>query len=179
MASLRQAVKDFQDELRDGMAWVIFWREGRSWQSDYLYLELGSDTIPYDDIGKLQQIAKLDPRAVALNGYYCGHLAEDMSIDELANGVRWHYENGFNSLAGFIEQHDGTIPPEQIEEARQIAHAAGLPFSERPYDGQDINPYIYDGSMTPEDYELMQKRITAERSDRMDEEKRMNYLVNR
>ena len=52
MASLREAVKDFQDELRDGMAWVVFWREGRSWQSDYLYLELGSDTIPYDDMGK-------------------------------------------------------------------------------------------------------------------------------
>lgn len=86
MASLREAVKDFQDELRDGMAWVVFWREGRSWQSDYLYLELGSDTIPYDDMGKLKQICSLDPRAVALNGYYCGHFAEDMRLDELTAG---------------------------------------------------------------------------------------------
>ena len=170
MASLREAVKDFQDELRDGMAWVVFWREGRSWQSDYLYLELGSDTIPYDDMGKLKQICSLDPRAVALNGYYCGHFAEDMRLDELTAGVRWHYENGFNSLSGFIEQHDGTLTPEQIEEARQIAHAAGLPFSERPYDGQDIDPYIYDGSMTREDYELMQKMNAEERSERMDEQ---------
>ena len=169
MASLREAVKDFQDELRGGMAWVIFWREGRSWQSDYLYLELGSDTIPYDDMGKVQQICRLDPNAVALNGYYCGHLAEDMRLDELTAGVRWHYENGFNTLAGFIEQHDGTIPPEEVEAARQIAHAAGLPFSERPYNGEDINPYIYDGSMTPEDYELMHKKIAEERSERMDD----------
>lgn len=169
MASLREAVKDFQDELRDGMAWVVFWREGRFWQSDYLYLELGSDTIPYDDMGKWRQISSIDPRAVTLNGYYCGHLAEDMRLDELTAGVRWHYENGFNSLADFIEQHDGTLTPEQIEEARQIAHAAGLPFSERPYDGQDIDPYIYDGSMTPEDYELMHKMIAEERSERMDD----------
>lgn len=86
MASLREAVKDFQDELRGGMAWVIFWREGRSWQSDYLYLELGNDTIPYDDMGKVQQICRLDPNAVALNGYYCGHLAEDMRLAELPPG---------------------------------------------------------------------------------------------
>ncbi len=163
MASLQDAVKDCQNELRDGIAWVVFWREGRSWNSDYLYLELGSDTISYDDIGKWKEISSIDPRAVALNGYYCGHLAEDMRLDELTAGVRWHYENGFNSLAGFIEQHDGTIPPEQIEAARQTAHAAGLPFSERPYDGQELNPYVYDGSMTPEDYELMHTKITEER----------------
>ena len=110
MASLREAVKDFQDELRGGMAWVIFWREGRSWQSDYLYLELGSDTIPYDDMEKVRQICRLDPNAVALNGYYCGHLAEDMRIDELTAGERWHYENGFHTLAGCMERHDGAIP---------------------------------------------------------------------
>ena len=31
MASLREAVKNNQEELRDGIAWVVFWREGRSW----------------------------------------------------------------------------------------------------------------------------------------------------
>ncbi len=30
MASLREAVKQQQEELRDGIAWVAFWREGRS-----------------------------------------------------------------------------------------------------------------------------------------------------
>ena len=171
MTSLREAVKDYQEELRDGIAWVVFWREGRSWKSDYLYLEVGSDTINYDDIGRWKEICGLDPRAVALNGYYCGHLAEDMSLDELAAGVRWHYENGFNSLAAFIEAHSPALPPEQLEEARQIARAAGLPFSEKPYDGQEFDPYVYDGSMTPEDYELMQQMIAEERS----EQKQMSY----
>ena len=29
MASLRDTVKDYQDELRDGIAWVAFWKQGR------------------------------------------------------------------------------------------------------------------------------------------------------
>lgn len=46
-----------------------------------------------------------------------------------------------------------------IEAARQQAAEAGLPFSERLVDGSDDqpNPYTYDGSMTPEDYEAMQQ----------------------
>jgi antirestriction protein ArdC len=56
-----------------------------------------------------------------------------------------------------------------LEEARQAAHAAGLPFSERPYDGQELDPYSYDGSMTPEDYELWQQRIAQERSAKMND----------
>ena len=169
MASLRDAVKTYQDELRNGIAWVVFWRDGRSWDSDYTYIELGSETIGYDDISRLEHISRTDPRAVALNGYYCGHLGEDMTLDELTSGVRWHYENGFNTLAAFIENHDGRLPPELIEETRQIAHAAGLPFSERPYDGQELDPYVYDGSMTPEDYELWQQLIAQERSAEMND----------
>ena len=33
-------------------------------------------------------IKSIDPAAVILNGYYCGHLGEDMSLDELTAGVR-------------------------------------------------------------------------------------------
>lgn len=40
MASLRDIVKDYQDELRTGIVWVAFWKEGRSWNADYFYLEL-------------------------------------------------------------------------------------------------------------------------------------------
>ena len=39
MASLRDTVKQYQEELRDGIAWIAFWREGRSWNGDYFYLE--------------------------------------------------------------------------------------------------------------------------------------------
>lgn len=74
----------------------------------------------------------------------------------IAERIRWHYENGTNALA------DDDILAQaraDIEAARQTAAEAGLPFSERLVDGSDDqpNPYTYDGSMTPEDYEAMQR----------------------
>lgn len=41
MASLRDTVKDYQEELRDGIAWVAFWKMGRSWNAEYFHLEMG------------------------------------------------------------------------------------------------------------------------------------------
>ena len=173
MASLRDTVKDYQEELRDGIAWVAFWKEGRSWNAEYAYLEM-DDTIPPLDKSRFEEIRRTDPAAVMLNGYYCGHFGEDMSLDELTAGVRWHYENGFNLLSDFLEAHDDRLPPEVIEEARAAARAAGLPFSEKPYrDGEEADPYIFDGSMSMEDYELMHRLIEKERSERMEE---LTYL---
>ena len=102
MASLRNTVKDYQDELKDGIAWVAFWREGRSWNADYFYLE-PDDAIQALDRSRMEEIREADPAAVMLNSYYCGHLGEDMNLDELAAGVRWHYENGYNQLSDFLE----------------------------------------------------------------------------
>ncbi len=168
MASLRDAVKDYQDELRAGIAWVAFWREGRSWNSDYIYLET-DDTLTPEDRGRLQEIQAKDPAAVVLNGYYCGYLGEDMNLDGLTAGVRRHYENSYNNIADFIEAHDDRLPPEVIEEAREAAHAAGLPFSEKPYRDGDFDPYVFDGSMSLEDYDLMHRMMNEERSKRMSE----------
>ena len=168
MASLRDAVKDYQDELRAGIAWVAFWREGRSWNSDYIYLET-DDTLTPEDRGRLQEIQAKDPAAVVLNGYYCGYLGEDMNLDGLTAGVRRHYENSYNNIADFIETHDDRLPPEVIEEAREAAHAAGLPFSEKPYRDGDFDPYVFDGSMSIEDYDLMHRMMNEERSKRMSE----------
>ena len=169
MASLRDSVKDYQEELRDGIAWVAFWKEGRSWNAELFHLEVDGTLEPFDR-SRLEEIKAADPTAVILNGYYCGHLGEDMSLDELTAGVRYHYENSMNDLDGFIGAHDDRLPPEVIEEARAAAHAAGLPFSEKPYrDGEDFDPYIFDGSMSIEDYELMHRMIEKERSEQMDE----------
>ena len=169
MASLRDSVKNYQDELRDGIAWVAFWKEGRSWNAELFHLEVDGTLEPFDR-SRLEEIKAADPTAVILNGYYCGHLGENMSLDELTAGVRYHYENSMNDLDGFIGAHDDRLPPEVIEEARAAAHAAGLPFSEKPYrDGEDFDPYIFDGSMSIEDYELMHRMIEKERSEQMDE----------
>ena len=178
MASLRDTVKDYQDELRDGIAWVAFWKQGRSWNAEYFHLDM-DDTLYPEDRSRLEEIKSTDPTAVILNGYYCGHLGEDMSLDELTAGVRYHYENSMNDIDGFIGAHDDRLPPEVIEEARAAAHEAGLPFSEKPYrDGEDFNPYVFDGSMSIEDFELMHRMIEKERSEQMAEPILSGYLSN-
>ena len=170
MASLRDTVKDYQDELRDGIAWVAFWKQGRSWNAEYFHLDM-DDTLYPEDRSRLEEIKSIDPAAVILNGYYCGHLGEDMSLDELTAGVRYHYENSMNDIDGFIGAHDDRLPPEVIEEARAAAHEAGLPFSEKPYrDGEDFNPYVFDGSMSIEDFELMHRIMEQERREKMSEQ---------
>ena len=178
MASLRDTVKDYQDELRDGIAWVAFWNQGRSWNAEYFHLDM-DDTLYPEDRSRLEEIKSTDPAAVILNGYYCGHLGGDMSLDELTAGVRYHYENSMNDIDAFIGAHDDRLPPEVIEEARAAAHEAGLPFSEKPYrDGADFNPYVFDGSMSIEDFELMHRMIEKERSEQMAEPILSGYLSN-
>lgn len=170
MASLRDAVKNNQEELRGGIAWVVFWREGRSWNSESFHLEM-DDTFYPEDKARFAEIQAIDPKAVVLNSYYCGYLDESMSLNELAAGVRHHYENGLNNIAPFMEAHNDALPPEVLEEARAAAHAAGLPFYEKPYNGKDLDPYVYDGNMSVEDYELMHRLMkqNRERSDRVNE----------
>ena len=169
MASLRDTVKQYQEELRDGIAWVAFWREGRSWNGEDFYLDAG-DSLTAEQKSRLEEIQQKDPAAVILNNYYCGYLAGDMTVDELTAGVRRHYENGYNDVADFIATHDDTLSPEVLEKARALAHAAGLPFYERPYNGEEIDPYIYDGYMSIEDYELMHQKIAQERSEHLAEQ---------
>lgn len=112
-----------------------FWREGRSWNGDYFYLE-ANDALTEEDKSRLEEIRQKDPAAIMLNSYYCGYLGEDMTVDEMAAGVRRHYENGYNSVADFIEAHDDTLPPEVLEEARQAAmpqdfHSMRNPMTEK------------------------------------------------
>ena len=178
MASLRDTVKDYQEELRDGIAWVAFWKTGRSWNAEDFHLKLGDYLYP-EDRSRMEEIKQADPAAVVINGYYSGYLGEDRNLDELTAGVRRHYENGYSNIGEFIEAHDDRLPPELIEEARAAAHAAGLPFSEKAYrDGEEPDPYLFDGSMSMEDYALMHRMIENERSERMAETILSGYLSN-
>ena len=178
MASLRDTVKEYQEELRDGIAWVAFWKTGRSWNAEDFHLKLGDYLYP-EDRSRMEEIKQADPAAVVINGYYSGYLGEDRNLDELTAGVRRHYENGYSNIGEFIEAHDNRLPPELIEEARAAAHAAGLPFSEKAYrDGEEPDPYLFDGSMSMEDYELMHRMIEKERSERMEEPILSGYLSN-
>lgn len=159
MAALKEIARDVASEIRDGIGWVIVYRTGRSWHSVTLYSDLGNNEWETDDINDALEALRLDPRAVALNGYYLGHFG-DMTIEDIAAGIRYHYERGTNALA---DDDILTQARADIEAARQQATEAGLPFSERLVDGpeDELTPYIYDGSMTVADYEAAQRARAA------------------
>lgn len=154
MAALKEVAREYASEIRDGIGWVIVYRTGRSWHALTVWSDLGNNEWETDDINDALEALRLDPRAVVLNGYYLGHFG-DMTIDDIAAGIRWHYERGTNALAD-----DDTLTQARADiEAAE----AGLPFSERLVEGpeDEINPYTYDGSMTVADYEAAQRARDA------------------
>ena len=64
MASLRDSVKDYQEELRDGIAWVAFWKEGRSWNAELFHLEVDGTLEPFDR-SRLEEIKAADPTVLS------------------------------------------------------------------------------------------------------------------
>ena len=160
MAALRDIARDFAAEIRDGIGWTIVYRTGRSWNALTIWSDIWNGEWETDDLNDAIGILKADPDAVIVNGYYCGHFGEDMTIDEIAAGIRWHYEGGRNRLADYCEVTQGR---DALEEGRKAAEAAGLPFCERLADEGDneLSPYVYDGSMTLADREKMQQAREA------------------
>ena len=160
MAALRDIARDFAPEIRDGIGWTIVYRTGRSWNALTIWSDIWNGEWETNDLNDAIGILKADPDAVIVNGYYCGHFGEDMTIDEIAAGIRWHYEGGRNRLADYCEVTQGR---DALEEGRKAAEAAGLPFCERLADGGDdeLSPYVYDGSMALADREKMQQAREA------------------
>lgn len=107
MATLRETASSYADEIREGIAWVAIWKTGRSWNGSAFWLTCDTDTFEDENLPEVREILAQDPNAVLVNGYYCGHFGEDMTVDELAAGIRWHYENGYNRL------NDSTALPEE------------------------------------------------------------------
>lgn len=159
MAALKEIAREYAAEIRDGIGWLIVYRTGRSWHALTVWSDLGNNEWETDDINDALEALRLDPRAVALNGYYLGRFG-DMTIDDIAAGIRWHYERGTNALAA-----DDALTQARadIEAARQQAAEAGLPFSERLVEGPEDEPnlYAYDGSMTVADYEAAHRARDA------------------
>ena len=155
MAAINKIAKDWADELRDGIAWVIVWKTGRSWNATAVWLNSDDDTFEPEDLEQARKILEQDPNAVMLNGYYCGHFGEDMTVAELAAGIRWHYENGYNLLDGST-----AFPPEPMERPADLP--ASLPWYGKAT-STEPDPYVYDGYMSPEDFELMHKNMGADR----------------
>ena len=119
MAALKEIAREYASEIRDGIGWVIVYRTGRSWHALTVWSDLSNNEWETDDINDSLEALRLDPRAVALNGYYLGHFG-DMTIEDIAAGIRYHYERGTNALAD-----DDILTPNADEEAiERIAEAA-------------------------------------------------------
>lgn len=116
--ALRTIAKEYAQEIRDGIAWVIVWKTGRSWHAEAVWLDTDTDLLQQDDLATVRGILDQDPKAVMLNGYYCGHFGEAMTINELAAGIRWHYEGGCNLLAGStVFPEEAAVHPADIQMA--------------------------------------------------------------
>ena len=50
MAAINAIAKDWADELRDGIAWVIVWKTGRSWNATAVWLNSDDDTFEPEDL---------------------------------------------------------------------------------------------------------------------------------
>lgn len=98
MAALNTIAREWADELREGIAWVIVWKINRSWNAQAVWLNCDDGTFKPEDLDLARKVLEQDPNAVMLNGYYCGHFGEDMTVAELANGIRWNYDKGYNRL---------------------------------------------------------------------------------
>ena len=145
MAALHEIARQYADEIRDGIAWVIIWKTGRSWHAESVWLNPDSDTFELDDLSTATEILEQDPNAVMVNGYYCGHFGENMTIAELEAGILWHYEGGCNLLK------DSTaFPPEPIPRLENLP--ADMPWYGKETT-EEPDPYIFDGYMSVEDYE--------------------------
>jgi len=97
MASIRVEAKDVLDVARDGIGWIALWRNGRSWSTFCVWPDVLNDSpeLAFEDyeIEILQNILRIDPKAILVNSYYCNlGDTEYMTRDSLADALRWQYD---------------------------------------------------------------------------------------
>lgn len=100
MATLKEIAREWASELREGIAWVIVWKNKRSWNAQAVWLNCEDGTFEPEDLELARKVLMQDKTAVMLNGYYCGRFFEEMTVADVAAAIRWHYENGYNQLDG-------------------------------------------------------------------------------
>lgn len=106
MASLRTMVGRFRDELREGVAYVAFWKNGRSWGAEAFWLDPGyfedyGDAIENDDAREMRQIINTDPNAIIVNGFESCPFVGESAVEH----IRWIYEDHRCQLVDFYKDH--------------------------------------------------------------------------
>lgn len=101
--TLNQIARNYRDEIRGGIPWLVVYKYGRSWYCNYYYPESGSYEEGYifdpDDLQELQEISTIDPKAICFNGYYMG-FGNDFTVEEIENKIRFFYNERYNQPQG-------------------------------------------------------------------------------
>lgn len=162
MASLRDIVRKHRKNITDGIAWVVIYKEGRSWNGNAFWSEAGDneDGFIFDkgDLEQMVEIAKTDHKAICFNGYVNG-ISKDFTLAEMETKVLHFYETrrlqlnadfldcmvcnldevetpGSEALAGtYIREYEDTLVT--IKDTREF------PVGELGY-GDFYNPVVYE-----------------------------------
>lgn len=121
MASLRDIVKDHRDELVDGIAWLAFYKDGRSWGAG-VFWPVGGDydngfVFSQEDYESMKSISSVDPKAVCINGYYMP-FGEDFVLEEIENKILYFYEFRLNQLIGDFM--NGLVIPPDVQAEKSL-----------------------------------------------------------
>jgi len=114
MASLDYLVRQNKGAILDGIAHVVIWKNGRSWNMETFYEESGSYDEGYvfmeEDVERLEEIAKEDHKAIVINGYHNGFGSDDPeeayynSVEAIKERIMYYYISRFCQLKGsFLE----------------------------------------------------------------------------
>lgn len=97
MASLRELARENISDAAFGVCWFALWKTGKSWHMETFWPEYNErkDTFKLEDyeVERAREILGEDYGAAFVNGYYCNiGTMEEMTIETLADGLRYQYE---------------------------------------------------------------------------------------
>jgi hypothetical protein len=120
--------------------------------SDIRELGIANSTPEYEDCGTIEEA-----RAHCSGNYA---LAKEVVEGRTTAASAEEILEVEAQLDAGLERDDIETAYERMERPANLP--ADIPWSDRPYDPDDpLDPYTFDGSMTPEDYELMHRNIAA------------------
>lgn len=95
MATLRQNAQDMIEVAREGIGWIILWKDGKGWMTRDIYPDIDRESnLIFEDYQReaLEAAVEIDPHAILVNGWH--HNLGDttcMTRDSLAEALRWQY----------------------------------------------------------------------------------------
>lgn len=111
--TLKELARDYRDDIMEGIAWVAIWKVGRSWNAWDFHLDV-DDKLDADDLAKAKAILAEDENAIMINEYYCAHMG-DGTMADVAAGISFHYESGYNLLKDWIRPEYGLTVEQQAD----------------------------------------------------------------